>query len=233
LEVLKANMDNTPKYVVIVAGGSGLRMGTEIPKQFLELGGIPVLMHTIHKFHDAVPNIKVKLVLPEVQQAYWEKLCRRYSFTLSHDVVNGGKSRFQSVKNGLESISSTDGMVAIHDGVRPFVSREIILKSFAVALESGNATAAVSMKDSIRVVENGTNRSVDRSAYRIIQTPQTFQLDLIKKAFETSELPGFTDDASVFEKAGHKIILIDGSYENIKITTPEDMILGEALLKRN
>ncbi len=226
-------MENKSKYVVIVAGGSGLRMGTEIPKQFLELGGIPVLMHTIHKFYDAFPDIKVKLVLPEVQQAYWEKLCQRYSFTLSHDVVNGGKSRFQSVKNGLDSISSTDGIVAIHDGVRPFVSKEIILKSFAVAIESGNATAAVAMKDSIRVVEEGISRAVDRSAYRIIQTPQTFKLDLIKKAFETPELSGFTDDASVFEKAGHKIILIDGSYENIKITTPEDMILGEALLRRN
>jgi 2-C-methyl-D-erythritol 4-phosphate cytidylyltransferase len=226
-------MDNTPKYVVIVAGGSGLRMGTEIPKQFLELGGIPVLMHTIHKFHHAFSDITVKLVLPEVQQAYWEKLCHRYSFTLSHDVVNGGKSRFQSVKNGLDSIPATDGLVAIHDGVRPFVSKEIILKSFSTASEFGNATTAVPMKDSIRIVENNSSRAVDRNAYRIIQTPQTFRLDLIKKAFDTSELPGFTDDASVFEKAGHKIILIEGSYENIKITTPEDMVLGEALLKRD
>jgi 2-C-methyl-D-erythritol 4-phosphate cytidylyltransferase len=226
-------MDNTPKYVVIVAGGNGLRMGTEIPKQFLELGGIPVLMHTIKKFHDSFSDITVKLVLPEIHQDYWQKLCLRYSFTLSHDIVSGGKSRFQSVKNGLESIPSKEGIVAIHDGVRPFVSKDIILKSFLVAATSGNATVSVPMKDSIRVIENDVNRAVDRNSYCIIQTPQTFRLDLIKKAFDIPELPGFTDDASVFEKAGHKIILIEGSYENIKITTPEDMVLGEVLLKRD
>lgn len=219
------------KYAIIVAGGSGLRMGSDIPKQFLELGGLPVLMHTIRKFHDAFSEIVVKLVLPETQQEYWNSLCKKYSFQLAHEVVKGGASRFQSVRNGLNSISDTSGTVAIHDGVRPFVSKEIIANSFMVASELGNATVAVSLKDSLRVLENGTSRAVDRTAYRSIQTPQTFRLDLIKKAFETPELPSFTDDASVFEHAGHTINLIEGSYENIKITTPEDMVWGEALLK--
>lgn len=220
------------KYAIIVAGGSGLRMGADVPKQFLELGGLPVLMHTIRKFHESFSGIIIKLVLPQTQQEYWHSLCKKYSFELPHDVVNGGDTRFQSVKNGLNSISEVLGTVAIHDGVRPFVSREIIIHSFKVAAELGNATVAVALKDSIRVLENGKSKAVDRTAYRSIQTPQTFRLDLIKKAFETPELPSFTDDASVFEHAGHQINLIEGSYENIKITTPEDLILGETLLKQ-
>jgi 2-C-methyl-D-erythritol 4-phosphate cytidylyltransferase len=225
-------MTTLTKYALIVAGGSGLRMGTDIPKQFLELGGIPVLMHTIQRFFSALPDINIILVLPVAQQDYWNSLCHKYSFTVSHKIVNGGDSRFQSVKNGLTSIPSTNGIVAIHDGVRPFVSDEIIRNSFSLAEEFGNATVAVPMKDSIRKLENGASYSVDRSVYRIIQTPQVFLLDLIKKAFDTTELPGFTDDASVLEHAGYKIHLMEGSYENIKITTPEDLVLGEALLKR-
>jgi 2-C-methyl-D-erythritol 4-phosphate cytidylyltransferase len=218
------------KYAIIVAGGSGLRMGADIPKQFLELGGLPVLMHTIRKFHEAYPDILIKLVLPQAQQEYWSTLCQRYDFKLAHEVVNGGASRFQSVKNGLDSIAGQSGIVAIHDGVRPFVNSRIIRESVEVAEKTGNATAAVPLKDSIRLLENGNSKAVERTAYRIIQTPQTFQLELIKKAFETPEQSFFTDDASVFEYAGHSINLIEGSYENIKITTPEDMILGEALL---
>jgi 2-C-methyl-D-erythritol 4-phosphate cytidylyltransferase len=221
------------KYAIIVAGGSGLRMGADVPKQFLELGGLPVLMHTIRKFHESFSGIVIKLVLPQTQQEYWSSLCKKHSFELPHEVVNGGETRFQSVKNGLNSISEVLGTVAIHDGVRPFVSREIILNSFKVAAELGNATVAVALKDSIRLLENGQSKAVDRTAYRSIQTPQTFRLDLIKKAFETSELPSFTDDASVFEHAGHQINLIEGAYENIKITTPEDLILGETLLKNS
>lgn len=225
-------MHQALKYAIIVAGGSGLRMGTEIPKQFLELKGLPVLMHTIKKFHEAFTDITIKLVLPEDHKESWEKLCHKHFFTLSHDVVSGGNSRFQSVKLGLESIPSSEGIVAIHDGVRPFVSKEIIRKSFSVAEEMGNATVAVAMKDSLRKIENNVSIAVDRKAYKIIQTPQTFRLDLVKKAFNTPELTSFTDDASVFEHAGHKIILIEGAYDNIKITTPEDLILGEAILTK-
>ncbi len=224
-------MNASENYAIIVAGGSGLRMGSDIPKQFLELGGEPVLMHTIRKFHQAIDGIVIKLVLPEAQQEYWSTLCRNYRFELPHEVVNGGASRFQSVRNGLNSIAGISGIVAIHDGVRPFVSWDIIRRSFSVAGEQGNATVAVPLKDSIRVLEKDHSRAVERTAYRIIQTPQTFRLELIKKAFETPELPVFTDDASVLEHAGHMIHLIEGSYENIKITTPEDLILGEALLK--
>lgn len=223
-------MTSPKKYAIIVAGGSGLRMGADIPKQFLELGGFPVLMHTIRKFYEAYPEIIIKLVLPQAQQEYWAGLCQRYNFNLAHDVVNGGASRFQSVKNGLDSIVEQSGIVAIHDGVRPFVNSRIIHECFEVAATTGNATAAVPLKDSIRLLENGYSKAVERAAYRIIQTPQTFKLELIKKAFETPELTFFTDDASVFEHAGHSINLIEGSYENIKITTPEDLILGEALL---
>ncbi|HVD98723.1 MAG TPA: 2-C-methyl-D-erythritol 4-phosphate cytidylyltransferase [Cytophagaceae bacterium] len=220
-----------PKYALIVAGGSGLRMGTDVPKQFLELGGIPVLIHTLRKYHEAFDDITILLVLPEVQKEYWQALCKKYSFDIPHQIINGGATRFQSVRNGLQSIATTNGLVAIHDGVRPFVSKEVIQNSFAVAERSGNAIAAVPMKDSIRVVETDGNRAVERTAYRIIQTPQTFQLSLIKKAFETPELPSFTDDASVLEQAGHAIHLIEGSYENIKITTPEDLVWGNALLE--
>jgi len=217
-------MNQIPKYAIIVAGGSGLRMGTDIPKQFLELGGKPVLMHTLQKFRDSFSDIFIKLVLPIDHQAYWKELCQRHFFTIAHDIVNGGHSRFQSVKNGLDSISMSDGLVAIHDGVRPFVHK--------VALEKGNAIVAVPMKESIRSIHENGNSAVERSNYRLIQTPQTFQLDLIKKAFDTTESDFFTDDASVFEKAGHSIVLIEGSYENIKITTPEDLLIGEVLLKK-
>ena len=223
---------STTKYVIIVAGGSGLRMGSDIPKQFIALKGKPILMRTLKKFQDAFPDIIIKLVLPKDQQEYWRSLCQQYSFSIPHEIVDGGNTRFQSVHSGLKSINATDGIVAIHDGVRPFISTAIILKSFSVAEEFGNATVAVPMKDSIRMVEEDGNFAVDRTSYKVIQTPQTFQLDLIKKAFTTPELPIFTDDASVFEHAGHKIILIEGGYENIKITTPEDLILGEALLAK-
>jgi len=226
-------MQTTPKkYAIIVAGGSGLRMGADIPKQFLALAGLPVLMHTLNIFHSTSPDIQLILVLPQDQQSYWKSLCTEYSFDVSHTIINGGATRFQSVKNGLDSISTSDGIVAIHDGVRPFVNQETILKSFAVASEKGNATVAVPLKDSIRWVEGDKSKAVERSSFRIIQTPQTFQLALIKKAFETPELASFTDDASVLEHAGHSIHLIEGTYENIKITTPEDMVWGEAFLGR-
>ncbi len=217
-------------YILLVAGGSGMRMGSETPKQFLELNGKPILMHTIKKFKDLLPGSILKVVLPKSHKDFWLSLCQLHSFSIEHDIVEGGSTRFQSVKLGLDSIATNDGIVAIHDGVRPFVSNESILQSFSIAATHGNAIVSVPMKDSIRMLDGDENCAVDRSAYRSIQTPQTFQLALIKKAFETAELPIFTDDASVLEHAGHNIILIDGTYENIKITTPEDILFGEALL---
>ena len=212
------------KYAIIVAGGSGSRMKRDIPKQFIEVGGLPILMHTLKRFKEADSEIELILVLPESQFEFWNELCSTYP-TVPHQLIKGGKTRFQSGLNGLQVIDN-EGLVAIHDGVRPFVSVEIINESFKVAAEKGTAVVSVSSKDSVRV--NG--KSIDRSTVRIIQTPQTFQISLIKKAFETEELSIFTDDASVAEYAGFKIYLIDGNYENIKITTPEDLLWAEVIL---
>ena len=212
------------KYAIIVAGGSGSRMKRDIPKQFIEVGGLPILMHTLKRFKEADSEIELILVLPESQFEFWNELCSIYP-TVPHQLIKGGKTRFQSGLNGLQVIEN-EGLVAIHDGVRPFVSVEIINESFKVAAEKGTAVVSVPSKDSVRV--NG--KSIDRSTVRIIQTPQTFQISLIKKAFETQELSIFTDDASVAEYAGFKIYLIDGNYENIKITTPEDLLWAEVIL---
>lgn len=218
------------KYVVIVAGGSGTRMKREIPKQFIPLAGKPILMHTIEAFQKALPNIQTVLVLPESQIFGWKSLCSQYRFDLSHHITHGGDTRFQSVKNGLNTIPGDAGLVAIHDGVRPLVDEEVIHNSFAIAEEKGNAIAAVPLKDSIRWAVDQTNRVLNRNDYQLIQTPQTFRLALIKRAFEIEYDPAFTDDATVLEAIGENINLIEGSYRNIKITTPEDLIVAEALL---
>ncbi|MDJ1468110.1 2-C-methyl-D-erythritol 4-phosphate cytidylyltransferase [Xanthocytophaga flava] len=212
------------EYVIIVAGGSGSRMRSDIPKQFLEVRGLPILMHTIRRFYEYSQHIQIVLVLPVEQLETWENLREKYTFTIDVKVVIGGKTRFQSVRNGLQIIDNLESMVAIHDGVRPFVPIGVIQRSFQVAKEKGSAVAAVSLKDSIRqVLSDGTTQSVNRADFRLIQTPQTFQTSLIKKAFEVPESELFTDDASVAEAAGHKISLIEGDYRNIKITTPEDL----------
>ncbi|WP_421976975.1 2-C-methyl-D-erythritol 4-phosphate cytidylyltransferase [Roseivirga seohaensis] len=217
------------KYVIIVAGGSGTRMKSDIPKQFIEIGGKPILMHTIEAYVSAFASLKLILVLPEIQIPFWRGLCEKHKFTIKHQIVNGGNSRFQSVKNGLNAIHG-NGLVAIHDGVRPFVSTEIIKESFKVAADKGNAVTSVPLKDSIRFIEGENNKVVDRSQYQLIQTPQTFQIQLIKKAFEVKENHTFTDDASVLEHMGEKINLIEGDYKNIKITTAEDLIMANAIL---
>ena len=216
----------TNKYAIIVAGGSGSRMKSDIPKQFIEVGGLPILMHTLKRFKEADWEIELILVLPESQFEYWNELCLKYP-TVPHQLVKGGKTRFQSGLNGLQVIDN-EGLVAIHDGVRPFVSVEIINESYRIAAEKGTAVVSVPSKDSVRV--NG--QAIDRSTVRIIQTPQTFQIPLIKKAFETEELSTFTDDASVAEHAGFEINLIEGNYENIKITTPEDLLWAEVILSK-
>lgn len=215
----------TKKYAIVVAGGSGSRMGSDIPKQFIEVGGLPILMHTLKRFKEADCDIEIILVLPETQFEYWETLCAKYT-TVPHQLVKGGKTRFQSSLNGVRVIQN-EGLVAIHDGVRPFVSSDIINESFKIAAVKGNAIVSVPSKDSVRV--NG--HAVDRSTVRLIQTPQTFQIPFIKKAFEVEELNTFTDDASVAEHAGFEINLIEGNYKNIKITTPEDLIWAEVILK--
>lgn len=217
------------KYAVIVAGGKGLRMGAALPKQFLLLKGLPILMHTLRAFYDADSTTKIILVLPEDHFDYWRQLCDENRFSVPFTVVAGGASRFQSVLNGLNEID-TDGVVAIHDGVRPLVSKEIIDKSYDVAAFKGSAVAAVPCKDSLRVKDGDFTKSVLRSDYYLIQTPQTFRVDTIKKSFAVEEQSSFTDDASVYEFSGGRIELIDGDYKNIKITTQEDIIFAEAMI---
>ncbi len=222
-------------YALIVAGGSGSRMGSALPKQFIDLGGRPVLVHTLEKFLAYSPAIQVILVLPETDFARWEEVKARFPFTQSpnHSIttVPGGATRFQSVRNGLNVLSG-EGLVAIHDAVRPLVSVEVIRRSFEAAAQFGSGVVTVPAKDSVRQVsENGSSVALDRASLRLVQTPQTFRLDLIKKAFEQPESPRFTDDASVAEAAGFPIHLVEGSYENLKITTPEDLVVAEALLR--
>lgn len=222
-------------YAIIVAGGSGSRMKSEIPKQFLPLNGKPILIHTVEKFLQ-IPAIQVIVVLPKNDIEYW------YEITASNETIQkskdaivitvGGASRFQSVKNGLKTIK-TDGLVAVHDGVRPLINLEIIQKSYEIAAEKGTAVTSVWVKDSVRQFDkNGESIALDRTKLKLVQTPQTFQVNLIKKAFEVDEQAFFTDCASVLEFEGEKITLIDGAYENIKITTPEDMLVAEAFLSQ-
>lgn len=218
------------EFAIIVAGGSGSRMKSDIPKQYLPLEGLPVLMHTINAFYQYSNTIKIILVLPEHDFDFWKELCSRHQYNIPHTIVAGGKSRFQSVKKGISEISSS-GMVAIHDGVRPLVHKEIIAASFQIAQIHGCAVASVRLKESLRKADQDTTKSVDRSKYRLIQTPQTFRNEIILQAYELDESPHMTDDASVAEAAGNKISLFEGSYENIKITTPEDLWIAEAIMK--
>lgn len=219
------------KFILIVAGGSGNRMGTEIPKQFLELCGKPVLMHTIQVFHDFDPECRIILVLPKDQQPFWDGLCQKHTFSLSHQIVSGGKTRFHSVLNGLSQIDG-EGIVFIHDGVRPLVSKETLDRCFNTAKKSGNAIPVLPANESLRKLEGDQNISVDRSMYFSVQTPQTFQSEQILEAFRQNYDPAFTDDASVAEKAGFAINMVEGNLENIKITTPTDLIVAEALLQK-
>ncbi|MFY0624699.1 MAG: 2-C-methyl-D-erythritol 4-phosphate cytidylyltransferase [Reichenbachiella sp.] len=218
------------KHVIIVAGGSGSRMKADIPKQFLTLLEYPILMHTIKEFYSNDSSINIVLVLPVTQFDYWQKLISKHSFDIEHSVVKGGDTRFASVRNGLESIDG-NGLVAIHDGARPLVSQTIITTTFNQAAINGNAIASVALKDSIRQTTKTNNWMVNRKDYRIIQTPQTFDIELIKKAFKNANPSRqYTDDASVLEDLNMKVYLVEGDYENIKITTPEDIIMAEAIL---
>jgi 2-C-methyl-D-erythritol 4-phosphate cytidylyltransferase len=221
------------KAAVVVAGGKGTRMGTSISKQYLPIGGKPVLMRTLEVFHRAEPSIHLILVLPQSDFEFWEDLCERYQFHLSHQVVAGGTSRFQSVRNGLAAIHFSQGLVAIHDAVRPFVNEEVILESFSKAQVFGSAIAVVPLKDSLREVNSdGLSQFRERHKFRLVQTPQTFQLEKIRKAFEIPEREEFTDDATVYEFQGWQVTLIEGNMENIKLTTPEDLEYAEFLLSR-
>ncbi|WP_268035747.1 2-C-methyl-D-erythritol 4-phosphate cytidylyltransferase [Algoriphagus sp. PAP.12] len=219
------------KAAVLVAGGKGTRMGGPISKQYLPIGGKPILMHTLEVFFKVDPQIELILVIPELDFDYWNELVETFEFKIPHQVVSGGNSRFQSVKNGLNAIPFQVGLVAIHDGVRPFVKSSVIESSFEEAERSGSGIAVVSLKDSIRkLTDDGKSFYQERQYFRLVQTPQTFQLEKIRKAFQVTEIPQFTDDATVYEHQGWQVSLIPGNPENIKITTPEDMDYAEYLL---
>ena len=215
-------------YAIIVAGGKGLRMGGDVPKQFQLVGGRPVLMHTLQQFRNAIADLQIILVLPREQQDYWCEQCRQYEFGVEHRVADGGQTRFHSVKNGLALIpDGEEGIVGVHDGVRPFASADLIRRCYAAAVEAEAVVPAVPVVESLRHEERG---AIDRKGYRLVQTPQTFSIPLLKAAYRQAYLEKFTDDASVVEAYGHRVAMIDGIRENIKLTTPFDMVVAEALL---
>ena len=232
---------NSPEYALIVAGGKGTRINSIVPKQFLELNGVPILIHTLNAFVRYSAAIKIILVLPADDIETWNELSKKHKVNIPVTVQPGGDTRFQSVRRGLEKIQG-DGLVAIHDGVRPLISEDIIGATFRLAAVHKTAVAAVRLKESIRMTDprsaeasyaeamQDNTKAMDRSRFRLIQTPQTFDVALIRKAYEIKEDPSLTDDASVAEKAGHVISLFEGSYENIKITTREDLVVAAALL---
>lgn len=216
-------------YVIIVAGGKGLRMGTDIPKQFLPIGGKPVLMRTIERFHEYSAALQVILVLPKAQQAYWQQLCKEYDFQVKYQLANGGETRFHSVQNGLALIpDDAEGVVGVHDGVRPFASIEVIRNCYETAREKKAVIPVIPVVETLRHVSEGTK---PRGDYRLVQTPQCFDIQLLKAANRQPYNDGFTDDASVVEAFGFNITLVEGNRENIKITTPFDLKMAESLVE--
>lgn len=220
-------------YIIIVAGGKGLRMGGDLPKQFLPLDGKPVLMRTIERFREYSDSLQIILVLPREQQDYWRQLCAKYGFSVAHTVVNGGATRFHSSQNGLAAVpDDAQGVVGIHDGVRPFVSVETIARCFEAARQYGAALPVLPVTDTLRRVTDDGGYNVQRNDYRTVQTPQAFDIALLKRAFRQPYSDDFTDDASVVEAVGHKVTMVDGNRENIKLTTPFDLIVAKSLLNR-
>lgn len=219
-------------YVIIVAGGKGLRMGADVPKQFLLLGGKPVLMRTMECFFNFDAQLQMVLVLPRDQQTYWRELCRTHNFNLPYLLADGGTTRFESVRNGLALIpNDAQGVVAVHDGVRPMVSAEVVERCFGVAQQAKAVIPVMPVVETLRqVMPDGTSQTVNRDAYRLVQTPQTFDLQLLKRAYQQPYQSDFTDDASVVEALGMPIAMVEGNKENIKITTPFDLEVCERLL---
>ncbi|WP_406826631.1 2-C-methyl-D-erythritol 4-phosphate cytidylyltransferase [Pedobacter sp. KACC 23697] len=217
-------------YAIIVAGGSGNRMQTETPKQFLLLKNLPVLMHTIKAFAASTTQPKILLVLNKDQQAYWARLCKEFNFHITHQVIDGGTERFYSVKNAVYAIEE-DSYVAIHDAVRPLVSKKLIDSCFSEAAKQGNVIAAVQSSDSVRLLQNKKTSALKRDQIYLVQTPQTFTLNILKEAYNQEFASHFTDDASVVESIGYEINIIEGERGNIKLTYPIDLELAELLLK--
>ncbi len=240
-------------YIIIVAGGKGLRMGGDIPKQFLPIAGVPVLMRTILRFREALPEVNVILVLPKAQQDYWKELCQQHQFNEDYQLADGGQTRFHSVQNGLALIpDDAEGIVGVHDGVRPFVAVETILRCYEEARSSKAVVPVIPVVETLRKI-NAENKAVatpplsplpshlsplpsphpshtvPRDEYRLVQTPQCFDIQLLKAANRQPYCDAFTDDASVVEAYGQSVTLVDGNRENIKITTPADLKIAVAL----
>ena len=225
-------------YVIIVAGGKGLRMGSDIPKQFLPIGGKPVLMRTLERFREYSADLQIILVLPEAQQDYWHQLCEEYHFDVKYTLANGGQTRFHSVQNGLAKVpDDAEGVVGVHDGVRPFPAIEVIRNCYETAREKKAVIPVIPVVETVRHLTKCQTLcevksvTVPRDEYRLVQTPQTFDIQLLKAANRQPYNDGFTDDASVVESYGHDITLVEGNRENIKITTPYDIVVAEALCK--
>ena len=218
------------KFVIIVAGGTGKRMGYQVPKQFIEINGFPILMYTIKNFYNYDKSLKIVVGLPENQIDKWGVLCKKKNFTIGHKIIKGGENRFLTVKNCLTALPQ-NAVVAVHDGVRPFVSHETVEKCFLVATDKGSSIPVIGIKESLRFIHNTENKSVNRNHYKIVQTPQTFHSEILKKSYNSEFKDKFTDDASVVENCGYSIYTVDGNPENIKITTPEDLILAEYYVK--
>ena len=243
-------------YAIILAGGKGLRMGSDIPKQFLPIGGMPVLMHTIRRFRAYSDELNIILVLPKEQHDYWAELCRQYHIEERYAMTTGGATRFHSIQNGLKLIpDDAEGVVAVHDGVRPFPSLEVIGRCFEAARTSGAAIPVVPVVETLRQIlptqdpaapipdtmpsQGSVSRcvtappsvTVPRDDYRLVQTPQAFDIQLHKQAYRQPYNDSFTDDASVVEHLGHAITLVEGNRENIKITTPFDLVVASALIQ--
>ena len=227
-----SNISNLKSYAIIVAGGSGTRLKAAVPKQFLLLTGKPVLMHTITAFNNSSIQPEIIIVLHPEFHSYWKQLCMEYDFHIPHQLVNGGETRFHSVKNALEAIDdNTEALLAVHDAVRPLPGKKIIDESYKHAALYGNAVTAIKSRDSIRQLKNGISTSLIRDEIYLVQTPQTFKLSQLKKAYLQPYNERFTDDASVVEAAGFQINLAEGSYTNIKITFPEDMDIAELIMR--
>jgi 2-C-methyl-D-erythritol 4-phosphate cytidylyltransferase len=218
-------------YAIIVAAGKGTRMKSKVPKQFLLLNGKPVLMYSIENFFKVLSEIKIIVVLPSKEIPRWRKLCREFGLGIPHSIVSGGATRFESVQNGLKLVRK-DGIVAVHDGVRPLASDVLIRRIFRKAKRFGTAIPVVKTKDSVRLLEGIKSRVIARNSIVFVQTPQCFRTMLLKRAYEQKFHPSFTDDASVVEAYGHSVKLVAGKEENIKITTKEDLLFAEALLKQ-
>ncbi len=223
---------NIIKYALIVAGGSGKRFGSGTPKQFLNINGKPILMHTIEAFYNADNTTDIIITLPKEQISYWERLCILHGFVIKHRIVEGGDTRTMSVKNGLSVIENHESVVSIHDGVRPIISEKIIDNCYSVAALNGAAVPAVKVVDTIRHIDpaTGLSKTLNRDNLVAVQTPQTFRTNEIISAYNKISSDGFTDDASVYEKTGRHVTLVEGDVKNIKITHPTDIIIAETIL---